>query len=236
MTRRWLAIGRAGRLRFQIERAGCVTTRSLSAADVVWLGRAPSCQLVLDAPEIAPQHLSISMQRGKLFVRDHSAAAGGAAAPSAIRRLQPPVVLQLGPYRVAVELISFWAALGAACAALGQPGAATKLGGWRRRLRLMSPLAVGALVVLGLVRALLHPSPQPPVAAAACGVDRTALAATVPDGGEGEVSVLRAVLLLRAGRTVEALAQYRALSARDDSPAALAVVTGLLEYELACPR
>lgn len=246
--RRWLAAWGGSRLRFEIEHAGRVseriaprvTTRVLPAADVVWLGSAPTCQLVLQAPEIAPQHLSISTQHGKLFVRDHSAAAGAAAAPSAIRRLQPPVVLPLGPYRISVALVPFWTAQRTALSralrrALGRPSAADR-GGWHWRLQRGSWLTAAGLLALGLVRALLHPSPHPPIAAAACGVDRAALGASMPAGGEGDVSVLRAVQLLRAGRKAEALVQYRALSARDDSPAALAVVTGLLEYELACPR
>jgi hypothetical protein len=95
---------------------------------------------------------------------------------------------------------------------------------------------VGASVVLGLRRQLLHPSPQPPVAVAACAVKPAAPSAVRRAGAAQHVSVLRAVQLLRAGRKLEALVLYRALSARDDSPAPLSVVTGLLEYELACPR
>ena len=261
----WLGAWGLRGLRFEIESEGRTRRLALSASQVVWLGCAADCHVVLDAPGVAPKHLSVFVRRGELFVRDHSAhgtRVEGQRLRLGLRRVAVPARLELGPYRVRVSLGPAWLGLG--LASLGIPGrggllapreaSAPPRGGSRGMGSLVRPVhpwwlaAAAAAIGLGFARALLWPSPRPPVAAAACAVERTdpgdsARASGAGDAaralvthGAGAPSVLRAVQLLRAGRRVEALSQYKALSARDDSPAPLAVVAGLLEYELACPR
>jgi hypothetical protein len=237
MVRSWVRLARAFRGRWvRVEiwgEGGGSRVVTLPAAGVVWLGRASDCEVVLDAPGIAPRHLSIFTRERTLFVRDHAARAAlpGQLVHDALRRLSVPAQLELGPYRVHVSLAGPCGFdLGRLKVALGCAG---PLGGLRAHGWLL--LLAGIGLALGLGRVLLRAAPVPPAAAAQCAVDRAG-AQRGPAPPAGPISVLRAVQLLRAGRRVEALAQYRALSALDDSPAQLAVVTELLEYELACPR
>ncbi|HEX6241823.1 MAG TPA: FHA domain-containing protein, partial [Polyangiales bacterium] len=189
MTRSQFSAWGAARLYIEIEHAGGTRARLLPASDEIWIGSAPSCHLVLEAPEIAPRHLSIFSQRGKLFVRDH---AGGASrgAPLAIRRLTPPAAFQLGPYRLQVQLVSAWSALRIGRSALKgpcwpwlSPGALARWG-WRRRFGPRTLLAALSLLGLALVRALLYPTSQPPVAAAACAVEHAGAFTASPPRAE----------------------------------------------------
>jgi hypothetical protein len=241
MARSWRdRLGVPG-VRVEIHGEGSARAVTLSARDVVWLGCAPDCDVVLDAPGIAPRHLSLFIRQGALFARDHSphnthgTRMQGQLVHDALRRLPVPAELELGPYRLHVGLT------GARVLSL------ERIEGWLRvlcrgavprRVRAYAWLLLlgGAGLALGLGGALLCSSPLPPSAAAQCGVDRVDGDPYAGPAATQPVSVLRAVQLLRAGHKSEALAQYRALSARDDSPAPLAVVAELLEYELACLR
>jgi predicted component of type VI protein secretion system len=238
MARSWRdRLGVRG-VRLEIQGEGAARALTLSARAVVWLGSAPDCDVVLDAPGVAPRHLSLFIREGKLFARDHSPQGTrmqGQRVHDGLRRLSVPAELELGPYRVRVGLT------GPRALDLGRFEAwLSGLGGEasRRSLRAHAWLLLlgGVGLALGLGGALLRSSPLPPGAAAQCGVDRADSAQQARPLATEAVSVVHAVQLLRAGHKAEALAQYRALSARDDSPAPLAVVAELLEYELACPR
>lgn len=211
------------KLRFQIEGEGAARSVVLPASDLITLGRDPACEVVLPAQQVSRQHLSIFVSQGQLFVRDQSAYGtrlSGQHVHMSVRRLKLPVALQVGPYRVQVALVGKLPQLGQL---------------WSKaRTRLLVGGAL-ALAGLGVCVVSLRAPAIPPVAAAQCsvGAPRAARAAAAISG---PVSVRRAVEALRAGRQGEALALYRALSAREDSPAALEVVAGLLAYELSCPR
>ena len=239
MARSWRdRLGGRG-VRLEIQGEGSSRVLMLPARDVVWLGCAPDCHVVLDAPGIAPRHLSIFVRGGTLFARDHSPEGTrmqGQRVHEGLRRLPVPAELELGPYRVRVgltgsrvfelERVQAWVS--------GLGGGAAPRVGLRAHAWLFLLASVG--LALGLGQGALRSSRLPPSAAAQCAVGRAERPARALPAAEGPVSVVRAVELLRAGHKAEALAQYRALSARDDSPAPLAVVADLLEYELACPR
>lgn len=225
----WLSSWGARKLRFQIEGEGTSRSLTLPASLVVWLGRDADCQVVLAAQQVSRKHLSIFASRGRLYVRDQSAygtRVDGQLVHGAVRRLPATALLELGPYKVQVSVT-------------GPSFAAVQLGAHRvRAAALAAALGVAALALtLGLTWLARRAPAQPPLAAAACAVEVSEVALLPPRSSLPEpVSVLHAVQLLRAQQKPEALALYRALSARDDSPAPLSVVAGLLAYELSCPR
>jgi predicted component of type VI protein secretion system len=224
MTLNWLSssggIWGARKLRFQIDGEGTSRSFTLPAAGVVWLGRDAECQVVLPTQQVSRKHLSIFASQGNLYVRDQSAygtRVQGQLVHGSVRRLPASALLELGPYKVWVSVT----------------GAGLD---WASQSRSRSALAglLGLAALVGLAWWAVRAPVQPQLVAAACAVEP----AVAPSGAQlpQPVTVLHAVELLRAKHKPEALALYRALSARDDSPAPLSVVAGLLAYELSCPR
>ena len=82
-------------------------TRSLACAEPVWIGRDPSCQVVLDSELVSRRHACIEAGARDLSVRDCSAngtRVDGVLLQRARRSTGPVTVLEIGPYQLEVRL------------------------------------------------------------------------------------------------------------------------------------
>jgi pilus assembly protein CpaF len=86
--------------------SGCVVRHTWSGANPLWLGRDPSCDLLLESELISRRHAVLTLTDGKLLVEDHSVngtLVDGASLHLARRAVASPAVLEIGPYRLQVR-------------------------------------------------------------------------------------------------------------------------------------
>jgi hypothetical protein len=215
-------------LRLRVQRERAASSLTFPATQTVWLGRDQTCEVVLDSQEVSRRHLSLFVRDGELWVRDHSSYGShvnGQPLQRAVRSVDAPALIQLGPYRVEVTL----AAGVLAVRLLSAAPLLRVLSGARARL------AVGGLMLCFAcwLSQRFWPAPSSVLPSAAA-TQTPCPPAPKASAAEHAASPLRAVQLLRAGDRLSALHAYRALAALDDSRAEFSIVAELLARELSC--
>ena len=114
-------------VRVRVEAPGVDELLSLPLSGQLVIGRASDCHVVLEAFDVSRKHASLYLRDGSLWLRDHSSRGTlleGEGLQHAVRRLQLPAQLAIGPYHLTVS----WQASAAEQSGLAQaaPSAAQR--------------------------------------------------------------------------------------------------------------